>query len=90
MPSLAKNSKAASIFWRAASDLRVPDPGSVEGAVTEDVTSRPVEGVPVADGDAKVILHPLAGDEAIRIVDLELEADWPIPGHRSEWATLPR
>ena len=46
-------------------------PRAVERAGAEDVETVPVEGVPVADGEAQVILHPPPGDHAIGVVPVE-------------------
>jgi hypothetical protein len=48
-------------------------PGAVEGADPEHVRAWPVERMPEADRDAEVVLHPLAEDDAVRLVDLEGE-----------------
>ncbi len=53
--------------------VRGRQPGSVEGPGAEHVGPGPVEGVPQADRDAEVVLHALARDEAVRLVDLERE-----------------
>ena len=50
-----------------------PQPRSIEGSDTEDIRPGPVERVPQADGDAEVILHPLAEDHAVGLVDLECQ-----------------
>ena len=46
-------------------------PRSIEGSDAEDIRPGPVERVPQADGDAEVVLHPLAEHHAIGLVDLE-------------------
>src|SRR5207247_10037479 len=62
-----------------------------EGADAEDIRAGPVERVPPADGAPEVILHPLAEDEPVGLVDLEgqgigrVEAGvWDPPGHLGE------
>ena len=47
------------------------EPGPIEGPGAEDVRTRPVERVPQTGADAEVLLHPLAEDDAIGLVDLE-------------------
>ena len=49
------------------------EPGPVERPDAEHVGARPVERVPQADGDPEVVLHALAEDEPVRLVDLERE-----------------
>ena len=49
-------------------------PWAIECTDTEDIGARPVEGVPQTDRDAEVVLHALAKDESIRLVDAE--RDW--------------
>jgi len=44
-------------------------PGPIERARAEDIAARPVERVPVANGYPKVILHPLAQDLTVWLVD---------------------
>ena len=46
------------------------EPGTVERPGAEHVGSRPVERMPQADRDPQVVLHALAEDDAIRLVDL--------------------
>ena len=46
-------------------------PRAVEGPRTEHVRPGPGERMPQADGDAEVVLHPLAEDQPIGLVDLE-------------------
>src|SRR5664279_5020786 len=48
-------------------------PRPIEGTAPEDVRARPAEGMPQADRDPEVILHPLAQNQPIRLVDLERE-----------------
>ena len=43
-------------------------PGAVEGAAAERVAAFPGEGVPVGDGGADVVLHPLAQDQLVLVV----------------------
>ena len=57
-------------------------PWAIERAGTEHVAAGPVEAVPIADGDAEVILHALAGHDAVRVVHEVLEA---VPGRRARW-----
>ena len=45
------------------------EPGAVESADAEDVGSRPVEGVPEADGDPEMVFHARAENEPIGLVD---------------------
>ena len=52
-------------------ERRVPWP--VEGAGAEDVEPVPVEGMPVADGEAEVILHPSPGNDPVGVVPAERE-----------------
>ena len=47
------------------------EPGAVERPDPEHVATVPRERVPQAHADPEVVLHPLAEDEAIRLVDLE-------------------
>src|SRR6185437_8780432 len=44
------------------------EPGSRERAGAEDILSRPIEGVPIADGHAQPILHALAEDLPILVI----------------------
>ena len=46
-------------------------PGAVKCAQAEDIRPRPVEGVPEADADPKLILHSLAQHYPVRVIDLE-------------------
>ena len=63
------NSKATSTRLRAIS-TRVgavfPGPDGAAGA--ERIAARAAEGVPVADGEAQVLLHRLAFDHFVRVV----------------------
>ena len=43
-------------------------PGAIEGAAAERVAAFPGEGVPVGDGGADVVLHPLAEDHLVLVV----------------------
>jgi len=43
-------------------------PGPVESTGAENVGPFPIEGVPVANGHAQMLLHGLAGDEAALVV----------------------
>ena len=63
------------------------EPRAVERRGAEDVLSRPTEAVPVADREAEVLAHRLAGDHAIGVVEPEgervvavraLEGDGPV------------
>jgi hypothetical protein len=45
-------------------------PGAIERPHAEHVRPWPGEGVPQADRDAKVVLHPLAQHESVRLVHL--------------------
>ncbi len=47
---------------------RTAVPGTVETAGAENIGSFPVEGVPVAHRHAQVLLHGLAGDDALLVV----------------------
>ena len=51
--------------------MRRVQPGPVEGAHAEHVAPVPGERVPQADADAQVVLHALAEDHPIGVVDLE-------------------
>ncbi len=46
----------------------VSQPGPIEGAGAEDVTPRPVEGMPEAHCGAEVILHPLPHYKSVGFV----------------------
>ncbi len=49
------------------------EPGSVHGAGAEDVEAVPVERVPVADSESKVLGHGATGDRALRVIPTEGE-----------------
>ena len=51
----------------------VAEPGPQEGLAAERVGARPGEGVPVADGEAEMILHALAEHLPVRVVPAEGE-----------------
>ena len=69
------NSNATAIFWRAAGigSAAGSSHGPVERPDAEHVAAVPGERVPEADADPEVVLHPLAEDDAVRLVDLERE-----------------
>ena len=46
----------------------VAEPGALEGRPAERVGARPGEGMPIGDGEAEVVLQPLAEHEPIRVV----------------------
>jgi hypothetical protein len=71
-PSLSKNSKAASSLARPAASGSSPvfEPGPVERAGAEHVLTGRSERMPHAHGDPEVVLHALAEDEPIGLVDL--------------------
>jgi hypothetical protein len=48
-------------------------PGPLEGLSAERVAARPNEGVPVADGEAEMILHALAEHDLVGLVEAEGE-----------------
>ena len=50
---------------------RRSQPRAVECPDTEDIGARPVERVPVTDGDAEVIFHPFPEHDSVWVVDLE-------------------
>ena len=49
------------------------EPGTIEGALTEDVRPRPAEAVPVADRKTQMIFHPLSENDPVRLVVPERE-----------------
>jgi len=49
------------------------EPRALEGSVTEDVASRPAEGVPITDGETKMILHANTRHESLGVVVAEGE-----------------
>jgi hypothetical protein len=51
----------------------VAEPGADEGRAAERVGARPGKTMPVADGEAEMVLHPLAEYFSIRIVEAEGE-----------------
>ena len=47
--------------------------GRMEGLAAERIAARPGEAVPVADGEAEVLLHALAEHDAVLVVEAEAE-----------------
>ncbi len=67
--SRRNSSKATSALARACSIGSPPaHPGPQEGLAAERVAARPDEAVPVADGEAELVLHALAEDHAVGVV----------------------
>ncbi len=44
------------------------EPGTVEGTAAERVAAFLGEGVPIGDGGADMVFHPLAGDDFVLVV----------------------
>ena len=48
---------------------RVAEPGALESLAAERIAARPGEGMPIGDGEAQMVLHPLAGDDLVLVVE---------------------
>jgi hypothetical protein len=64
---------------------RVAEPGALEGLAAERVAARPGKAVPIGDGKAQVVLHPLAQDHLVGVVVAEGEFVGRCRGLRSGW-----
>ena len=67
-PSSENISKATSALSLAPLH-RVAEPRPLEGLAAERVAARPGEGVPVGDGEAQMVFHPLAEHQLVWIVE---------------------
>ena len=66
------------LHLRAFHLVRGVHPRTEEGLAAEGVAARPAERVPVADGEAELVLHPLAEHLLVRVVPAVGEA-LPLP-----------
>ena len=92
MPSFSKNSNATAIFV-AGRVHRVGvrgEPRPVERPDAEHVHAGPRERVPEADAGPEVVLHPLAEDQPVGLVDLEREGIGRVEAAERGSAPAPR
>ena len=61
---------------------RVAEPGPLEGLAAERIAARPGKGVPIGDGKAQMVFHPLAQDHFVRVVVAVGERIGRCPGLR--------
>jgi hypothetical protein len=71
------------LHLRHSDGIAVGEPRPLEGRSAEGIVALPAEGMPIADGEAQVILHALAEHLGIRVVPFEGQRLLRIPA--LEW-----